>query len=49
MNRVIIVIVSVLVLIIGGLYIFSEKSDFWEIDKCLDSGGSWNYESKNCN
>ena len=27
---------------------FSEKSDFWEIDKCLDSGGSWNYETREC-
>ena len=48
MNRLLIIIVSVLVLLIAGLYMFSEKSDFWEIDKCLDSGGSWTYETKEC-
>lgn len=38
MKRLIIIIVSVLALLIGELYLFREKSDFWKIDKCLDSG-----------
>jgi hypothetical protein len=48
MKRIVIVIISVLILIISGLYILIDKSDFWKIDKCLDSGGSWNYDSKEC-
>ena len=22
--------------------------DFWNVDKCLDNGGKWNYEQKVC-
>ncbi|NPD86199.1 hypothetical protein HNS38_15605 [Lentimicrobium sp. L6] len=37
-----------LIILIGGIYIFNELSEFMKIDKCLDSGGSWNEETKEC-
>jgi hypothetical protein len=36
----------VVVLIILILWI--NYGEFWQIDRCLDSGGAWNYSSKEC-
>lgn len=30
------------------LNLVPEIADKFEIDKCLDSGGAWNYEQRNC-
>jgi len=31
-----------------GICIFLYMSDFFDIDKCLDGGGRWNYETREC-
>jgi hypothetical protein len=31
-----------------GFYAFIKISKFIAIDKCLDNGGSWNYEIETC-
>lgn len=41
-------ITSFLIILIGGVYIFNEFSEFMKIDKCIDAGGSWNEETKEC-
>lgn len=35
-------------LIVVGIFGFNTVSEFIKIDKCLDSGGSWNYDSGIC-
>ena len=45
-KRVLIIFLSILsILLIVG---FVKYSTFFKIDKCLDSGGSWNYETGKC-
>ena len=34
------------VLIILGLWV--RHGEFWAVDACLDSGGAWDYEAKEC-
>ena len=29
-------------------YIYLKKSNFFEIDACLDCGGRWNYQTEEC-
>jgi len=29
-------------------YIYLKKSNFFEIDACLDCGGRWNYQTEKC-
>lgn len=29
-------------------YAYLRKSNFFEIDACLDCGGRWNYETEQC-
>ena len=44
-------ILLVLFLIIagfGGIFVYLKSTDFFAIDKCLDSGGRWNYYEKKC-
>jgi len=45
-KRVILILLSILAILffIG----FVKYSTFFKIDKCLDSGGSWNYETGKC-
>ena len=28
--------------------IFLSSCEFWDVDTCLDNGGKWNYETKEC-
>ena len=35
---------SILLVILLAL----SSCEFWEVDKCLDKGGRWNYETKEC-
>ncbi len=37
-------IIALIALITAGL----TSCDFWEVDNCLDQGGSWNYQAKEC-
>ncbi|MEO0439904.1 MAG: hypothetical protein AAF067_03405 [Pseudomonadota bacterium] len=30
----------------GTLYLYS--TDFFQIDRCLDRGGSWHYDKRSC-
>jgi hypothetical protein len=44
-----VVLVSIAVLLLAGSLVFALKIKRWlEIDACLDSGGSWNYETNKC-
>lgn len=42
--------IAIGVIIVGvlGVWAFFKFSDFMAIDKCLDSGGAWNYETREC-
>jgi hypothetical protein len=42
--------ITIGVIIVGviGVWAFFSFSDFLAIDKCLDSGGAWNYETREC-
>jgi hypothetical protein len=42
--------IAIGVFIVGvvGVWAFFKFSDFMAIDKCLDSGGAWNYETREC-
>lgn len=44
-NKKIYILIFVLLLIIGAFY-YGDR--FLEIDKCLDNGGSFNYENSEC-
>jgi hypothetical protein len=46
-NIIIIIVVSILVIITGTI-LFSKIERFFDIDACLDRGGSWNYETEKC-
>jgi hypothetical protein len=35
-------------LVLIGILILHCSCDFFKIDKCLDQGGSWNYETREC-
>jgi len=37
-----------IIIMIFGSFIFVKYSTFFKIDKCLDSGGSWNYQTNEC-
>lgn len=45
---------KLMIALIGGVFLFLAvfgvlKAKLWlEIDACLDSGGSWNYEKNRC-
>jgi len=41
----IILLVAVITLL---AYAYLKKSNFFEIDACLDCGGRWNYETEEC-
>lgn len=41
-------ILFVIVLGFGGIFMYLKSTDFFVIDKCLDSGGHWNYDKKKC-
>jgi hypothetical protein len=34
---------------IAFYYAAERWNGFWQVDRCLDSGGSWDYELKRCN
>ena len=34
---------------IAFYYAVERWKGFWQVDRCLDSGGSWDYELKKCN
>lgn len=43
--------ILIILLILGLIYFsFNYKNwvQFWEVDKCLDAGGRWNYENNYC-
>ncbi|MEO9470346.1 hypothetical protein [Parasphingorhabdus sp.] len=31
-----------------GAYVYADATDFFRIDGCLDSGGSWHYDERVC-
>ncbi len=38
-----------MVLVITAVIFWSVKfTDFWKVDKCIDLGGYWNYQTKQC-
>jgi len=41
-------IILIVVVIVAALTVYLVFSDFLKIDRCLDSGGKWNYETKVC-
>lgn len=43
-----ILILLVIIAGLGGISLYLKSTDFFAIDKCLDSGGRWNYEEKKC-
>jgi hypothetical protein len=44
-----VILVSIAVLLLTGSVVVALKIKRWlEIDACLDSGGSWNYETNKC-
>jgi hypothetical protein len=45
--RIVIIVLSFIV-VLFGIIGFVKYSTFFQIDKCLDSGGSWNYETGKC-
>lgn len=42
-----IIVFSILTLVIA-FFVYKRVDNFFAIDACLDSGGSWNYEEKKC-
>jgi len=41
-------IISLVALTILLGYVYLRITNFFEIDACLDCGGQWNYETKEC-
>lgn len=41
-------IIGFIIIASFGTFGFVKYSTFFKIDKCLDSGGSWNYQTKEC-
>ena len=49
MNRSKIIISTIgLLLILTGIWAFPKVDQFFKVDRCLDKGGSWNYETQEC-
>ncbi len=46
-KRILFIGAILLAIVIGTLY-FVYVSEFMKIDRCLDAGGRWNYELKEC-
>lgn len=46
-NRLIILTV-VLLLFLTGIWAYPKIAQFFKVDSCLDKGGSWNYETQEC-
>jgi hypothetical protein len=46
-NRLIILTI-VLILILIGIWTYHKIDQFFKVDSCLDKGGRWNYETKEC-
>ncbi len=46
-NRLIILILGLL-LILTGIWAYPKIDQFFKVDSCLDKGGRWNYETKEC-
>ncbi|MFL6730710.1 MAG: hypothetical protein ACJ8E3_03245 [Sphingomicrobium sp.] len=40
--------VAAVATLIAVLVLWVQYGEFWQIDGCLDSGGAWNYTSKEC-
>ncbi len=38
----------VLTLLVSAILVYLVTSDFLAIDRCLDRGGTWNYETRTC-
>jgi hypothetical protein len=43
-----ILILFIIIVGFGGIFVYLKSTDFFAIDKCLDSGGRWNYNEKKC-
>jgi hypothetical protein len=43
-----ILILFIIIAGFGGIFLYLKITDFFAIDKCLDSGGRWNYDEKKC-
>jgi hypothetical protein len=49
MNRNKVVILTIgLLLILIGIWVYPKIDQFFKVDSCLDKGGRWNYETKEC-
>lgn len=46
-NRLIILTLGLL-LILTGIWVYPKIDQFFKVDSCLDKGGRWNYETKEC-
>ena len=40
--------ISLLVAAIAALVLWVRFGEFWKIDACVDSAGSWDYSAKEC-
>lgn len=40
--------IGFIIVVMIGVWAFFKFSDFMAIDKCLDRGGAWNYETREC-
>jgi hypothetical protein len=49
MNRKTILILTIgILLILTGIWAYSKIDQFIKVDRCLDQGGRWNYETQEC-
>lgn len=46
-NRLILLTLGLLI-ILTGIWTFPKIDQFFKADSCLDKGGSWNYETQEC-
>jgi hypothetical protein len=41
-------ILAIIFIGVVGLILWIRHGEYWAIDSCLDSGGAWNYATKEC-
>jgi hypothetical protein len=41
-------IVAIALAVLSGLCVWVRNSEWWQVDRCLDAGGRWNYETQIC-
>ncbi len=48
MNKALIIVLVLIIITVAGIISFNKTTEFLAIDKCLDNGGSWNYQTESC-